>query len=76
MKNPLLLLIRAYQLVLSPWIGQHCRFYPSCSNYASEAIRNHGSLKGSYFALLRLLRCHPWHEGGPDPVPPVCHHPD
>jgi putative membrane protein insertion efficiency factor len=62
-------LIRAYQLALSPLLGPRCRFYPSCSQYALEAVRAHGSLHGSWLALRRLLRCHPWHAGGYDPVP-------
>jgi uncharacterized protein len=62
-------LIRAYQLCVSPWLGAHCRFYPSCSHYALEAIGEHGSLRGSWLSLRRLLRCHPFHPGGYDPVP-------
>ncbi len=76
MKNPVIALIRLYQYILSPWVGQHCRFYPSCSNYAIEAIQSHGSIKGSYLAARRLLRCHPRHDGGLDPVPPRCQHQD
>lgn len=68
--------IRAYQLLLSPWLGHHCRYYPTCSRYAIEAIEEHGSFKGSQLAIRRLLRCHPWHEGGADPVPPACQHQD
>jgi hypothetical protein len=76
MKAVAITLIRMYQLVLSPWVGQHCRFHPSCSNYAIEAIHTHGSFKGIYLAARRLLRCHPWHEGGFDPVPQAhtCQH--
>jgi len=62
-------LIRGYQLFVSPWLGPRCRFHPSCSHYALEAVRVHGSLHGSYLAVRRLLRCHPWHRGGYDPVP-------
>jgi putative membrane protein insertion efficiency factor len=62
-------LIRAYQLCISPWLGSHCRFYPSCSQYALEAVREHGSARGGWLALRRLLRCHPFHSGGYDPVP-------
>lgn len=69
MKRFLLTSIRLYQLSLSPWLGHHCRFYPSCSNYAAQAIEAHGSLRGGSLALRRLLRCHPWHAGGVDPVP-------
>lgn len=69
-------LIRAYRYILSPWIGQHCRFYPSCSHYAIEALETHGPAKGLYLTLRRLLRCHPWHPGGADPVPHACHRDD
>jgi putative membrane protein insertion efficiency factor len=69
MKKPLLLLIRAYQLGLSPFLGSRCRFYPSCSSYAAEAIALHGALNGSLLAAKRLCKCHPWHPGGCDPVP-------
>jgi putative membrane protein insertion efficiency factor len=62
-------LIRVYRYALSPMLGASCRFYPSCSAYALEAIERHGPLHGSWLALRRLLRCHPWHEGGVDPVP-------
>ena len=71
MKSILLLLVRAYQLSLSPYLGQNCRFYPTCSNYASEAIGLHGALAGSALAARRLCKCHPWHPGGVDPVPAV-----
>lgn len=69
MKSLLLGLIRAYRLVLSPWWGRQCRFTPSCSEYASEAIDRHGAREGSWMALRRLGRCHPWCPGGFDPVP-------
>lgn len=69
MKRILLALIGAYQKVLSPWLGNQCRFYPTCSEYAKQAIDHHGSLKGSYLAGKRLCKCHPWHPGGFDPVP-------
>ncbi len=62
-------LIRGYQITLSPIIGRQCRFEPSCSHYASEAIRVHGSAKGSYLAIKRILRCNPWGGHGWDPVP-------
>jgi putative membrane protein insertion efficiency factor len=62
-------LLRAYQLLLSPLLGPRCRFYPSCSQYALEAVHSHGSLRGSLLALRRLSRCHPWGAGGYDPVP-------
>lgn len=62
-------LIRAYQWTLSPLLGCNCRFYPSCSNYALEAIRLHGVLRGGWLTLRRLARCHPFHAGGFDPPP-------
>ena len=62
-------LIRGYRYLLSPWLGSHCRFYPSCSAYALTAVENFGALRGSWLAVQRLLRCHPWHAGGVDPVP-------
>ena len=64
-------LIRLYQLVLSPLVGPSCRFWPSCSAYAAEAIERHGALHGSAMAGRRLLSCHPWGGSGYDPVPPV-----
>lgn len=66
----MILLIRAYQLVVSPMLGPHCRFAPTCSSYAIEAIQLHGVIKGFWLALRRVTRCHPWHPGGYDPVPP------
>jgi putative membrane protein insertion efficiency factor len=69
MRRLLLLLIRAYQLTLSSVVGPCCRFYPSCSQYAAEAIAHHGARRGSWLAARRLARCHPWHDGGFDPVP-------
>ncbi|XLZ69065.1 membrane protein insertion efficiency factor YidD [Massilia sp. SR12] len=70
MKALLTFLIRVYQVALSPLMGPRCRFYPSCSNYALEALRVHGAAKGSYLATRRVCRCHPWNAGGVDPVPP------
>lgn len=69
MEKLLQALIRAYQLLLSPFLGNHCRFTPSCSRYASEAITRYGAAKGTWLAVKRLLRCHPFCEGGYDPVP-------
>jgi putative membrane protein insertion efficiency factor len=65
----LLVMIRAYQLILSPVLGPACRYYPSCSEFAHQAITRYGVVKGSWMALQRLLRCHPFHPGGVDPVP-------
>jgi putative membrane protein insertion efficiency factor len=62
-------IVKAYQLVLSPFFGQQCRFYPTCSQYSVEVIQKHGALLGSYYTVRRLSRCHPWCEGGHDPVP-------
>lgn len=69
MRTLLIALLRAYQLFISPLLGNHCRFYPSCSQYAREALEQHGVLRGTWLAVRRLLRCHPWHEGGVDLVP-------
>ncbi|HNR32866.1 MAG TPA: membrane protein insertion efficiency factor YidD [Candidatus Hydrogenedentes bacterium] len=63
-------LIRQYQRLLSPWLGRSCRFYPTCSQYAIEAIETHGVLKGVGLAVWRILRCQPFCKGGIDPVPP------
>jgi len=62
-------LFRGYRLFLSPMLGASCRFYPSCSRYAEEALELHGMWKGSWLAACRLCRCGPWHRGGYDPVP-------
>ncbi|HLQ26744.1 MAG TPA: membrane protein insertion efficiency factor YidD [Acidiferrobacterales bacterium] len=69
MQKALILLLRGYRYWLSPWLGQHCRFYPSCSCYALDAIAAHGARKGMVLTCARLLRCHPWCAGGYDPVP-------
>jgi uncharacterized protein len=69
MRSLLIGLIKIYQWGLSPFFGASCRFYPSCSSYAIEAIDKYGALKGSYLMVLRLGRCHPWCDGGHDPVP-------
>ena len=70
MKRLLVGLIKAYRYFLSPLLGPSCRFHPTCSAYAVEAIETHGALKGAWLALRRILKCHPWHPGGVDPVPP------
>ena len=69
MARILIWIVKAYQMVLSPFFGQQCRFYPTCSQYAVEAIQKHGALLGSYYTVRRLLRCHPWCDGGHDPIP-------
>ena len=71
MKRLLLVLIQGYRLLLSPLLGASCRFYPTCSGYAAEAIEKHGALRGTWLALRRIAKCHPWHPGGVDPVPPA-----
>ena len=63
--------VRLYQYTLRPVLGCNCRFYPSCSDYAMEALRTHGAARGAFIAGRRILRCNPWCEGGFDPVPPA-----
>jgi uncharacterized protein len=70
MQRIAILLIRGYQLLLSPFLGGNCRYQPTCSEYAAEAIRAHGTLRGSLLAARRIGRCHPWGGAGHDPVPP------
>jgi putative membrane protein insertion efficiency factor len=67
----LIALVRFYRLLLSPWLGAGCRFTPTCSAYALQALQDHGAAQGSYLTLRRMARCHPWCEGGLDPVPAV-----
>ena len=64
-------LVKGYRLLLSPWLGSACRFEPSCSAYSLQALQLHGAAFGSYLTLRRLARCHPWCDGGLDPVPPA-----
>jgi len=68
-RRTLIALVKGYRLLLSPWLGSGCRFEPTCSAYALEALQRHGALTGSRLTLNRLARCHPWCEGGHDPVP-------
>jgi putative membrane protein insertion efficiency factor len=63
--------VSLYRLLISPMLGSNCRYWPSCSQYAIEALRSHGAARGSWLAVMRLCRCHPWSAGGVDPVPPV-----
>jgi len=72
MRFVLKFLIRGYQLAISPLFGPRCRFYPSCSQYAIEALDTHGALQGIWLAIKRISRCHPFHKGGFDPVPDRC----
>lgn len=72
--KPFILLIRAYQYLVSPMLGQCCRFYPSCSTYAVEALKTFGCIHGGYLILKRILRCHPWGKGGYDPIPETKRH--
>ena len=69
MTRVLIVLVAAYRYALSPMLGRSCRFHPSCSAYAQEALERHGALRGVWLALRRIGRCHPWHHGGYDPVP-------
>ena len=69
MKSLLIFVVKAYRLLLSPWLGSACRFEPTCSAYALGALQQHGAAAGSYLTLKRLARCHPWCAGGHDPVP-------
>lgn len=68
-KKLLIALIRIYQWTIGPLIGETCRFYPSCSHYAAEALQKHGVFKGLKLTVCRICRCHPWNPGGVDPVP-------
>ena len=69
MKRILISLVKAYRLLLSPWIGTSCRFTPTCSAYSLEALQRHGAGAGTYLTAVRIARCHPWCAGGHDPVP-------
>lgn len=69
MKRVLIAIVKGYRLVLSPWLGSSCRFTPTCSAYSIEALDRHGAAAGAYLTVARIARCHPWCEGGHDPVP-------
>lgn len=69
MRRLLMALVRGYRLVLSPWLGSACRFFPTCSAYSLQALEQHGAGAGTYLTVARIARCHPWCEGGLDPVP-------
>lgn len=71
MRRILIRFIRGYQLLLSPLLGPRCRFHPTCSNYAIEALNSHGAARGAALSARRIARCHPWNPGGADPVPEV-----
>ncbi len=73
MRTLLTFLVKLYRWFISPMLGQNCRFYPSCSSYALEALERHGALQGSWLATRRICRCHPWNPGGYDPVPDPAH---
>jgi putative membrane protein insertion efficiency factor len=68
-RQTVVVLIRGYQYLISPLLGQNCRFTPTCSHYMAEAVVRYGVVKGLWLGVRRLLRCHPWHPGGHDPVP-------
>ena len=69
MRKILIAVVKIYKTALSPFLGKNCRFEPGCANYAMQAIDKHGAFYGSWLAVKRIGRCHPWHEGGYDPVP-------
>ena len=73
MQKLLITIIRGYRLLLSPFIGHQCRFYPTCSCYSETAIEKYGVFKGLNMSMRRIAKCHPWHEGGIDPVPEIEH---
>ncbi len=71
--NLIILIINVYRIIISPILPKSCRYYPSCSAYAIDAVKKHGPVKGSYLSTRRILRCHPFQEGGFDPVPDTFH---
>ena len=70
LERPVIFLVRAYSWLVSPWLGTNCRFQPPCSRYAVTALQRYGLFHGGWLAIRRILRCHPFHSGGHDPVPP------
>ena len=68
MRKIMILLIKFYQKAISPFLGKRCRFYPTCSEYTKQAVEKYGALKGLYLGLIRILKCHPFHKGGYDPL--------
>lgn len=68
MRKILIFLIKFYQKAISPFLGRRCRFYPTCSEYTKQAVEKYGALKGLYLGLIRILKCHPFHKGGYDPL--------
>lgn len=75
MRYILIGLVRIYQLFISPFFPSSCRYQPTCSHYSLEALKKHGAIKGTWLSIKRIARCHPWSEGGYDPVPEPHHHP-
>jgi hypothetical protein len=69
MTRILLIFIKAYQYLISPMLGPSCRFTPTCSEYAAQAVKKYGAIKGLWLSIKRVGRCHPWHDGGYDPLP-------
>lgn len=68
MRKMIILLIKFYQKAISPFLGKRCRFYPTCSEYTKQAVEKYGALKGTYLGIIRILKCHPFHRGGYDPL--------
>lgn len=71
LRDTIILMIRGYRTLIRPYLGHRCRFYPTCSEFTLQSLQYHGSFQGVYLSLRRILRCHPFHAGGYDPVPPI-----